>query len=248
MQDLNRLTSNDKLISCWGGWGVGGSNTPSPRLPLSDWANIFSGSSANQKLSLAPSAQVRLGQNISSAPLTQGLLRVGGPPHSPPPPPLAPPPQPPIKQNSAPPCPQTAKAAKQMCSGFSLCQCTFDTAFSSARICIVLCPPFEVVCLRMGGGHGPTATPWGLAEEFPGASEREEQTRRTGQFWGPKPLDLRPPSPGGSPFCNNGRGFGKRAQLTGPFIIYYGPKAVKILLSIVDPRAPKVTRTPNSEK
>ena len=41
---------------------------------------------------MAPSAQVSLGQKISSAPLTtQGLLRGGGPPHSPPPPPGPPP-------------------------------------------------------------------------------------------------------------------------------------------------------------
>ena len=56
-----------------GGGGGGGSDTPPPPRtppPLKCLGKFFSGSSANQKISLAPSAQVSLGQTISSAPLT----------------------------------------------------------------------------------------------------------------------------------------------------------------------------------
>ena len=55
---------------------------PPPPPPLKWLGKFSSGSSANQNFSLAPSAQVSLGQNISSAPspplTTQGLLRGGG--------------------------------------------------------------------------------------------------------------------------------------------------------------------------
>ena len=72
------------------GWGGG----LTPPTPLGSPPQFFSGSSANQKFSLAPTAKVSLGQKNSSAPLTtQGLLRGGGvPPTAPPtPPPLDPP-------------------------------------------------------------------------------------------------------------------------------------------------------------
>ena len=95
------------------GGGGGSDNPPPPPLGpppplLSDWKQFFSGSSANQKFSLVPSAQVSLGQKISSPPLapltTQGLLRRGGvPPTAPPTHPPWTPPTPHLSKTLGPP-------------------------------------------------------------------------------------------------------------------------------------------------
>ena len=123
--------------------GGGGLTTPPPRTPpphptpFSDWVNFFSGPSANQKFSLAPSELVSLGQKISSAPLTaQGLPGGGGSPPQPPPPPTwTPPPQP----------KQTSGDGKQLSR----------TAFwvvDSSRTCARTVTSFVLACHMEGGG------------------------------------------------------------------------------------------------
>ena len=85
---------NSALLGDWVGLGWGGCHPPAPATSfLSDGAKFFFGPLANQKLSLAPSVQVSLGQKFSSAsspPKTQhhwGVGRWTHPPTHPRPPP-----------------------------------------------------------------------------------------------------------------------------------------------------------------
>ena len=100
-RDTTRLLLNNSA-SPGGGFGGGGLAPPPPLPsdppPLRDWANFSPGLRPIKKFSLAPLAQVSLGQKISSALSQLRLLGGGSPP--PPPPPPAPLDPPPLKRNS----------------------------------------------------------------------------------------------------------------------------------------------------